>query len=102
MYLIIFLTKCFFYLGKDGVFTTSDGFKIGYISGIQSDDIKENEIHTFNYNSLVQFKDSCIRAGITSLDVLLTSPWPIDICNKERIPAVKSQVFFLNFHDEGK
>lgn len=78
-------------IGKDGVFTTSDGLKIGYISGIQSDGNKENEMHTFSYDSLVQFKDSCIRAGITSLDVLLTSPWPLDVRNKERIPEVQIQ-----------
>lgn len=74
-----------YYLGKDGIFTTSDGLKIGYISGIQNNSSKENEIHTFNYDSLSQFKDSCIRAGNTSLDILLTSPWPLDIRNKERI-----------------
>ncbi|XP_015376000.1 PREDICTED: CWF19-like protein 1 isoform X2 [Diuraphis noxia] len=74
-----------YYLGKDGIFTTSDGLKIGYISGIQNNSSKENEIHTFNYDSLSQFRDSCIRAGSTSLDVLLTSPWPVDIRNKERI-----------------
>lgn len=74
-----------YYLGKDGIFTTSDGLKIGYISGIQNNSGKENEMHTFNYDSLSQFRDSCIRAGSTSLDVLLTSPWPLDIRNKERI-----------------
>lgn len=76
------------------MFTTSDGLKIGYVSGIQSDSIRENEMHTFNYNSLVQFKDSCLRSGITSLDVLLTSPWPFDVCNKERIPEVQTHLFF--------
>lgn len=77
-------------LGKDGVFTTSDGLKIGYISGIQNNSSKKNEIHTFNYDSLSQFRDSCIRAGSTSLDVLLTSPWPLDIRNKERILEVQT------------
>lgn len=74
--------------GKDGVFSTSDGLKIGYISGIQKDDNKENELHTFNYESVSQFKDSCIRNGCISLDLLLTSPWPLDVRNKERIPEV--------------
>jgi len=77
-------------LGKDGIFTTSDGLKIGYISGIQNNSSKENEIHTFNYDSLSQFRDSCIRTGSTSLDVLLTSPWPLDIRNKERILDVQT------------
>jgi hypothetical protein len=74
--------------GKDGVFTTSDGIKIGYISGIQNDDNKENEMHTFNYESISQFKESCIRSGCLYLDLLLTSPWPLDVRNKERIPEV--------------
>lgn len=75
-------------IGKDGIFNTSDGLKIGYISGLQSNTCKENEIHTFNYDSLAKFKDSCIRAGTTSLDILLSSPWPLDIRNKERTAEV--------------
>jgi len=74
-----------YYLGKDGVFNTSDGLKIGYISGLESEN-NENDIHTFNYDSISQFKDSCLRSGINSLDLLLTSPWPFDVRNKERIP----------------
>lgn len=77
------------FTGKTGVFNTSDGLKIGYISGIQSDGNKQNDMHTFNYDSVVQFKDSCIRSGCMSLDLLLTSPWPVDVLNKERISEVK-------------
>lgn len=61
--------------GNHGVFSTSDGFKIGYISGIQN---RKNEIHTFNYDSLVEFRDSFLRSG-KIMDVLLSSPWPSDI-----------------------
>lgn len=84
----MYLSKYFICLpGKDGVFSTSDGLKIGYISGLQSEGDK-NEIHTFNYESVSQFRDSCVRSGITFLDMLLTSPWPLDVRNKERIPEV--------------
>lgn len=86
-----YLYFCYLWLsGKEGVFNTSDGLKIGYISGIQNDGNKESEICTFNYDSLAQFKDSCVEAGSTPLDILLTSPWPIDIRNKERIPEVNN------------
>lgn len=71
------------------MFNTSDGLKIGYISGVQNNSKNINELHTFNYDSVIQFKDSCIRSGITSLDILLTSPWPLDVCNKERISEVR-------------
>lgn len=74
--------------GKDGVFNTSEGLRIGYISGIQNESNKENEMHLFNYDSLAQFKDSCLRSGCSSLDILLTSPWPLDVRNKERIAEV--------------
>ncbi|XP_050424334.1 CWF19-like protein 1 [Adelges cooleyi] len=74
-----------YYLGKHGVFTTTDGLKIGYVSGIQSSSKSNNEEFMFNYDSLVQFKDSCHRSGHVPLDILLTSPWPTDICNKERV-----------------
>lgn len=55
---------------------------------MQSDNSKENESHMFNYDSLNQFKDGCLRSGITSLDLLLTTQWPLDVRNKERVPDV--------------
>lgn len=75
-------------LGNTGVFTTLDGLKIGYISGLQSDDNNVNEMHKFNYNSLVELKDFCQRSGVQALDVLLTSPWPSDVCKNERIVSI--------------
>lgn len=77
------------------MFNTSDGLKIGYISGIQSTNSKENESFMFNYDSLSQFKDGCLQSGITSLDLLLTTQWPLDVQNKERIPEVL--IFLLLF-----
>ncbi|XP_050520201.1 CWF19-like protein 1 isoform X2 [Daktulosphaira vitifoliae] len=74
-----------FYLGKHGVFTTSDGLKIGYVSGVQSTCKTSNEDYMFNYDSIVQFKESCQRSGHVPLDILLTTPWPADILNKERL-----------------
>jgi len=85
----LFLNKSFIHLlGKDGVFKTSDGLKIGYISGIESNKA-ENEFHTYYFDSISHFKESCVRNGIVSLDILLTSPWPFDVRKKERTPAVK-------------
>lgn len=94
MYIKLTIFLCVYLLGKDGVFNTSDGLKIGYISGVQSNNSKENESYVFNYDSLSEFKDRCLRSGITSLDLLLTTQWPLDVRNKERIPEVLIYLLF--------
>lgn len=89
-----------FVLGKDGIFNTTKGLKIGYISGIQCGLNEVTTLSTFNYNSLIEFKDRCKQSGITSVDMLLTSPWPLDILNEEQFPNVKIIIYLINFFFE--
>ncbi|VVC31052.1 HIT-like domain,Cwf19-like protein, C-terminal domain-2,Cwf19-like, C-terminal domain-1 [Cinara cedri] len=80
-----------YYLGKHGMFTTSEGFNIGYISGIQGPyQGVECDMHTFNYESLEEFRESFVRSR-KKLDVLLTSPWPKDIEKNDLFSAKPSK-----------
>ncbi|GAB1609733.1 CWF19-like protein 1 [Argonauta hians] len=61
------------YLGKQGVFTTSTGLQIAYLSGIPS----SNEIYGFTKNDVNDLLESVTSSkGFKGVDVLITSQWP--------------------------
>ncbi|KAF5308205.1 hypothetical protein FQR65_LT06385 [Abscondita terminalis] len=63
------------YLGKRGLYTTSSGLKIAYISGIFSND-SSNKLHNYNLEDAVHLKDVCTRGNSKGTDILITSQWP--------------------------
>jgi len=72
------------YLGKQGSFTTNDGLKIAYLSGVQSDDPLTAKDHNYSLQNLQSLEgslrwDDSRYAGV---DILLTSDWPKGISNK--------------------
>uniref|UniRef100_U5EW12 CWF19-like protein 1 n=1 Tax=Corethrella appendiculata TaxID=1370023 RepID=U5EW12_9DIPT len=74
------------YLGKRGIFTTSNGLKIAYLSGLESnsDDDSKLESHEFNTNDCVNVRNSCFvcksnMGDYRGVDILLTSQWPFGI-----------------------
>ena len=71
------------YLGKQGCFTTKEGLKIAYLSGLQTHDVLSAKSHNYtaeNLNSLEATLrwDSPRYLGV---DILLTSDWPRGITN---------------------
>lgn len=65
------------YLGKRGVFTTSNGLRIAYISG-KSDGLSDC---SFSESDVTCVRDVCLKgqANFKGVDVLVTSSWPQDI-----------------------
>jgi hypothetical protein len=69
------------YLGKRGLYISSSGLKIAYVSGTESNSSESNEPCTFNEKDIVSVRDSCLRGqpSFRGVDILLSSPWPKDI-----------------------
>ncbi|KAK4885122.1 hypothetical protein RN001_001393 [Aquatica leii] len=66
------------YLGKRGLYTTSSGIKIAYISGIFSNE-SSNNLNTYNLEDIVYLKDVCTKVNAKGIDVLITSQWPAGV-----------------------
>lgn len=62
------------YLGKRGVFTTSNGLRIAYISG-KNDGTSDS---SFTEADVVCVRDVCLRGqpNFKGVDILVTSTWP--------------------------
>lgn len=62
------------YLGKRGVFTTSSGLRIAYVSG----KIDGPQDTSFSESDVVCVRDVCLRGqpNFKGVDILLTSMWP--------------------------
>lgn len=70
------------YLGKRGLYTTSNGLKIAYLSGIQSkDDTPEKGF--FMGSDCVAIRDACLRGQpeFRGIDILITAEWPSEVQN---------------------
>lgn len=67
-----------FYIGKRGIFSTSKGVKIAYISGIAN---KTESEFTYTEKDITELFDVCIRgnSAFRGVDILLTSQWPKSI-----------------------
>uniref|UniRef100_A0A6B2EKR2 Cwf19-like C-terminal domain-containing protein n=1 Tax=Phlebotomus kandelakii TaxID=1109342 RepID=A0A6B2EKR2_9DIPT len=65
------------YLGKSGIYVTSSGMKIAYVSGKEADN---STGVSFNANDTKSVKMSCLASKSSGdyrgIDILLTSQWP--------------------------
>ncbi|XP_021938616.1 CWF19-like protein 1 [Zootermopsis nevadensis] len=68
------------YLGKRGLFTTTSGLKLVYVSGIEAES-DEPLHHTFTNNDIESLKNICLRGqtNFRGVDILITSSWPKNI-----------------------
>lgn len=89
------------YLGKRGVFTTSDGLRIAYISG-SGDGPSDN---TFSEADVTCVRDVCLRgqANFKGVDILLSSAWPQGISNfhnkaMDNVPSGSTLLSWLAAH----
>lgn len=69
------------YLGKRGLYTSSSGLKIAYLSG-NGDQTKDNACG-FTENDVIAIRNSCLKGqpSFRGVDILMTSPWPRGITN---------------------
>lgn len=70
------------YLGKRGLYTSSSGLKIAYLSGNDRSSVN-TKICTFDENDVTAIRNSCLKGqpSFRGVDVLMTSPWPKGIIN---------------------
>nr|CAD7262190.1 unnamed protein product [Timema shepardi] len=90
------------YLGKRGLFTTSSGLKIAYVSGIETNSKESPQEHTFVEADVASVRDICYkgRPSFRGVDILVTSVWPKDIVH---INVEEPTQFFydMNHSDDG-
>lgn len=72
------------YLGRQGCFTTNEGLRVAYLSGVQAEDPLTAK--PFNYTvANVQSLESSLKwdsAQFQGVDILLTSDWPRGVSNR--------------------
>jgi hypothetical protein len=70
------------YLGKHGLYTSSSGLKITYLSGVEKNENDPKEC-TFDGNDVLALRNSCLKGcpSFRGVDILLTSQWPAGITN---------------------
>lgn len=73
-----------FYLGKRGLYTSSGGLKIAYISGIASE--SDENSNNFTIKDASALHDVCVRGNpnFRGVDILLTSQWPSGVTNEQQ------------------
>ena len=72
------------YLGRRGIYTTTSGLSIAYISGVFGDG-SSNKPHCYTESDLnILHAQSGIMAGV---DVLLTNEWPADVMRYIKAPG---------------
>jgi len=71
------------YLGKQGCFTTKEGLKIAYLSGIQASDVLSAKSHNYTPENLNNLEASLKwdDPKFQGVDILLTCDWPKGITN---------------------
>ena len=75
------------YLGRRGVYTTTNGLSIAYISGVFGDGMS-NEPHCYTETDLnILQAQSGVMNGI---DILITSQWPSDVLRYVKKPDFKA------------
>lgn len=84
-----------YYLGKRGLYTSTGGLKIAYISGLSSNDGRD---YNFNLEDVQLLKDVCIKGdgGFRGVDILLTSQWPNYVMNGNKT-VNKTHFISLNY-----
>uniref|UniRef100_A0A1B6E6F5 Cwf19-like C-terminal domain-containing protein n=2 Tax=Clastoptera arizonana TaxID=38151 RepID=A0A1B6E6F5_9HEMI len=87
------------YLGKRGVFSSSTGLKIAYLSGVEG---KESTDFSFTAKDVTKVRDLCTKGqpSYLGIDFLLTSAWPKEICrldSKSQVEPVSSSSALLSW-----
>lgn len=79
------------YLGRRGLYNSSSGLKIAYISGVEG---ANSNAFTFNQSDVSAIRDTSLKGqpSFRGVDVLLSSPWPQDVTNHDPSkPQIKYQ-----------
>jgi len=77
------LAENIIYLGRQGSFTTREGLKIAYLSGVQAEDILNTKDYNYTGTNLNKL-ESNLKWDDTryqGVDILLTNDWPKGISN---------------------
>lgn len=89
------------YFGKRGVFNTSNGLKIAYVSG-KDDGVSDS---SFSDSDILCVRDVCLRgqSNFKGVDILVTSCWPHGISNLDKkagsnLPLGSSGLSWLAAH----
>lgn len=71
-----------YHLGKRGLYTSSAGLRIAYLSGIFAES-GDDDVCKFTTEDATALRDICLKgsSGFRGVDVLLTSQWPSDVFN---------------------
>ncbi|XP_046435510.1 CWF19-like protein 1 [Neodiprion fabricii] len=72
------------YLGRRGLYNSSSGLKIAYISGVEnSNSARSSGTYNFNQTDVTAIRDICLKGqpSFRGVDILLSSPWPQDVTN---------------------
>lgn len=74
------------YLGKQGCFTTNDGLRIAYMSGVNSVDALAAKDYNYSIQNLQSLENSLHwdDSRYQGVDILLTSDWPRGISNRSQ------------------
>ncbi|XP_015599550.1 CWF19-like protein 1 [Cephus cinctus] len=72
------------FLGKRGLYSSSSGLKIAYLSGVETTS-SESSPCTFDENDVLAVRYNCLKGqpSFRGVDILLTSPWPKDITQSD-------------------
>ncbi|XP_012280243.1 CWF19-like protein 1 [Orussus abietinus] len=68
------------FLGKKGLYNSSSGLKIAYLSGIERQG-SESSSYTFDESDIMSIRSTCLKGqpSYRGVDILLTSQWPKDV-----------------------
>lgn len=68
------------YLGKRGLFTTTSGLKLVYVSGTEAESDRSSH-HSFTKEDIESLRNICVRgqSNFRGVDILITLSWPKDI-----------------------
>ncbi|KAI4469250.1 cwf19 cell cycle control protein [Holotrichia oblita] len=77
-----------YYIGKRGLYVTTNGLKIAYISGTYNND-KSRKDYQYSFEDALFLRDVCIKGSdnFRGVDILLTSQWPTNIIPKDKLKA---------------
>lgn len=69
-------------LGKRGLYNTSGGLKIVYLSGVQGTGEKIKPFE-FNKDDVITLRDMCLKgqSNFRGVDILITAQWPKNVYN---------------------
>jgi hypothetical protein len=84
------------FTGKQGMFTSTSGLKLVYVSGTEEESQTLPSHHSFTDRDIESVKNICIRGqtNFKGVDILITSSWPKDItsgdksCSVSNVPLV--------------